>query len=257
MYVAFHSIPLDEGTFFLATDASWSNARDLRSQAGHVILFRQRKLEHEQWSPLRWRSFKLERHTQSTLGSELMSLARGIAECDSLRSLMAGALNPDYTLETDKYLREKFHAVVTIDNKPIYDHSHGHGFVVKDKRMAIDMRLVRRDVRSNNMTLRWVDTKQMIADCLTKTGAEPSFLRFIFKQGEYVVVKEDRSLEWRVREKELRKRANGSKKGCVNANRLMSMSTAGDVCAMQFAQIEKCTGARGLSQRQKGCQLGA
>ena len=139
MSVVFHSIPLDEGTFLLATDASWSIAGDLRSQAGHVILFGEQKLEHEKWakvSPLRWRSFKLERHTQSTLGSELMSLARGIAECDWLRSLMAEALHQDYTLETDKQLREKIHAVVTIDNKPIYDHTHGDGIVVKDKRVA-------------------------------------------------------------------------------------------------------------------------
>ena len=36
---------------------------------------------------------------------------------------------------------------MTIDNKPIYDHSIGDGVVVKDKRMAIDMLIVRRDIR--------------------------------------------------------------------------------------------------------------
>ena len=78
------------------------------------------------------------------------------------------------------------------------------------------MLLVRRDIRSNNLTLRWVDTKQMIADCLTKTTADPSFLRFVFKQGEYVVVKENRSLEWKVRERELRR-------GAKEKSRLMGL----------------------------------
>ena len=210
MSVTYHSIPLESGLFLLATDASWANTGDLRSQAGHVIMFGDASLEQEIWakvSPLRWRSFKLDRHTQSTLGSELMSLARGIAECDWLRSLMAEAVNPEYSLEADKKCREAFRAVVTVDNKPIYDHTNGDGIIVRDKRMAIDMLLVRRDIRESNMVLRWVETKQMIADPLTKVGADPSFLRFIFKQGEYVLVKEDRSLQWRVRERELKKGA--------------------------------------------------
>ena len=56
---------------------------------------------------MRWKTYKLERHTQSTLAAELMSLARGVAECEWLRSLMAEALHADYTLEKDKKLRER------------------------------------------------------------------------------------------------------------------------------------------------------
>ena len=222
MTVTFKSIPLETGVFLLATDSSWANADDLRSQAGHCILFADGRLEREEWAsvtPLRWRSFKLERHTQSTLGSELMSLARGVDECDWLRSLLAEALNYDYTLECDKKFRERTRAVVTIDNKPIFDHAQGDGIVVRDKRMAIDMLLVRKDVREINMILRWVDTRQMIADPLTKLSSDPDFLRFVFKQGEYVVVQEDRSLEWRMKEraqrKEAKDRARSMNKGCV------------------------------------------
>ena len=123
-----------------------------------------------------------------------------------------------------KELRERFRVVVTIDNKPIYDHTHGDGIVVKDKRMAIDMLLVRRDFRENNMVLRWVDTRQMVADCLTKLTADPSFLRFVFKQGKFIIGKEDRSLEWRARERVLKREAReksgtqGKKKGCVKSH---------------------------------------
>lgn len=74
------SIPLENCMVVVSTDASWSNCEDLRSQAGYVIAVTDRRIAHgdqTQLSILRWRSYKQERHTQSTLGAELMSLARG------------------------------------------------------------------------------------------------------------------------------------------------------------------------------------
>ena len=37
--ITYHSIPISHGEFLLATDASWANANDLRSQAGYMIMF--------------------------------------------------------------------------------------------------------------------------------------------------------------------------------------------------------------------------
>ena len=124
-----------------------------------------------------------------------------------MRSLFAEAVFPEYTLEEDAKYRERLRVVVTVDNKPIYDHTQGDGIVVKDKRLAIDMLLVRRDIRRNNMCLRWVDTRQMIVDALTTVSADQGFLRFVLKCGEYMVVAENRSLDWRAREREERKAA--------------------------------------------------
>ena len=70
------------------------------------------------------------------------------------------------------------------------------------------------------MVLRWVDTQQMLADCPTKVNADPGFLRFVNRFGEYVVVQADRSLEWRLRERAKKREARekkigqGIKKGC-------------------------------------------
>ena len=69
MSVTFKSISLDQAVFLLATDASWANGEDLRSQGGHVIMLADASLEQEAWasvSPLRWRSFKLETHPINT-----------------------------------------------------------------------------------------------------------------------------------------------------------------------------------------------
>ena len=88
--------------------------------------------------------------------------------------------------------------------------------------MAIDMLRGRRDIRSSNMVLRWVDTQQMLADSLTKTTADLGFLRYVMRFGEYVVVKGGRSLEWRLRGRQKRKEAKekfcqGIKKGYVKS----------------------------------------
>lgn len=117
-----------------------------------------------------------------------MSLARGIAEAEWIRSLFAECLHENYSLECDKEFRECLEMVVTIDNKPIYDHTVGDGVVIKDKRMAIDMLIVRRDIRKNNISLRWVDTGSMLADCLTKLTASAGLLLRVFHDGRYCLV---------------------------------------------------------------------
>lgn len=112
-------------------------------------------------TPMRWKTYKERRHTQGTVGSEPMSLARGIAECEWARSLMAEALNYDYTLNIDKSLGEKIGMIITVDNRPIFDHTTGGQIVVCDKGMAIDVLIVRRDIQHKNIQLRWVESKHI------------------------------------------------------------------------------------------------
>ena len=188
--IVFQSIPLEQGVFLVVSDASWANTESLTSQAGYMVCFSEKKINDglvAKFSPLRWKSYKQDRHTQSTLGAELMGLSRAIAEAEWLRSLMAEAIHEQHDMARDKEFREKIPMTVTIDNKPIFDHTCGDGVVVKDKRMAIEMLIVRRDIRLNNITLRWVETKQMLVDCLTKPTASVEFLLRCLREGKYAV----------------------------------------------------------------------
>lgn len=190
MRIWIQSIPIHEGVLLVSSDASWANNQDLTSQAGYMVLFAHRSVTENKVaaiSPLRWKSYKQERHTQSTLGAELMGISRAIAEANWMRSLFAEALHYNYELCRDQEFREQMMMVVTCDNKPIYDHTCGDGVVVKDKRMAIEMLIVRRDIRKNNIVLRWVATKQMLVDCLTKTNAAADFMLRCLKEGRYCV----------------------------------------------------------------------
>ena len=186
--IVVQSIPLHRGVFLVASDASWANGEDLRSQAGYMVLFADKDIASggsHQISPLRWKTYKQERHTQSTLGAELMGMSRAISEAEWLRSLLGEALHSKYQLSNDKWFREKIGLIVVIDNKPIYDHTCGVGVVVKDKRMAIDMLIVRKDIRENNIVIKWVETKQMLVDALTKVNASADFLLKCLRSGTY------------------------------------------------------------------------
>eukprot|EP00435_Cladocopium_sp_Y103_P072500 s192_g40.t1 len=188
--ITIRSIPLEQGSFMVATDASWCNLEDLKSQAGYFTFFGTKQMLQGGktfLSPLRWKSFKQERHTQSTLGAELMALARGISEANWLRSLLGEALHKNYCLEKDRRYREVFPLCIVIDNRPIFDHVVGDGVVIKDKRMAVDMLIVRRDIREENICLRWVETSNMIADVLTKPGVSLGLLFNVLRSGWYLV----------------------------------------------------------------------
>ena len=192
---------------------SWGNTDTLGSQAGYFILLAERKISNNDWSsisPLRWKSYKMDRKTQSTLGSELMSATRAVAECNWIRSMIAEFCNKEYSLEKDKHWREKMHMIIAVDNKPVYDHVQGEGMIVKDKRIAIDMLLLRRDLLATNATIRWVDTRQMLSDALTKINVNIEFLLFVLKFNKFILVKENQSLEWRAQEKLIREQTKTS-----------------------------------------------
>ena len=95
--------------------------------------------------------------------------------------MIAEALNPDYVLERDRDLGECLKMIIVVGNRPMFDHVHGEGVIVRDKRLAIDVLLIRRDIRQNNCTLRWVETRQMLSDALTKMTVPLDFLHFVLR----------------------------------------------------------------------------
>jgi IS30 family transposase len=215
--VTIKSIPLEQSVITVTSDASWANCDDLSSQAAYMVMLSHRDLQDDKWadvSPLRWKSWKLDRRTQSTLGAELMGVSRALAEGDWIRSLFAEARRFDYQLSLDRKMRQDLPLILVTDNKPIYDHCQGDGVVVRDKRMAIDMLVIRADLKSQNIVLRWVDTRQMVVDSLTKISANPDFLYFVLKCGRFVCVAENVTLQLKAQERRERV-LHSSKKGCV------------------------------------------
>ena len=62
---------------------------------------------------------------------------------------------------------------------------------VKDKRVAIEMMLVKEDIASYGISLRWMATKQMIVDVLTKRGAPMGLFRSVLQKAEFVLTEDE------------------------------------------------------------------
>ena len=202
--ITVQSIPLDQAVLVVASDSSWGNTDDLGNQAGYFTMLAHRDIDLKVWatvSPMRWKSYKLDRKTPSTLGAELIAVSRAIAEGNWLRSMLAEAIYSEYTLQNDHFFRERIKLLVLVDCKPIFDHVKGEQTVIKDKRLAIEMLIVRRDLRNQNSELRWIDTRQMVSDPLTKISADCDFLRYVIRKGKLIIVEENDQLKWRQRER--------------------------------------------------------
>ncbi|CAE7879526.1 GIP, partial [Symbiodinium microadriaticum] len=193
-HVWIRHIPCHEVQFAMLSDASWANAMGCCSQAGYMIAACDQKLPSGQWgvfSVLRWRSYKQSRQTHSTLGAELLALSRGLAEVRWVRSMWAEALQQQYELRNDEHWSCKIPITAVIDCKPVFDHVGGPLLAVKDKRVAIEMMLVKEDIARYNVSLRWMATKQMIVDVLTKRGAPLNLFKKVMKEGRFILVENE------------------------------------------------------------------
>ena len=188
------SIPVSELQFVMLSDAAWANAQGLCSQAGYMIAACDKRLSQGEWgtfSVLCWKSYKQDRQTHSTLGAELLALSRGIAEARWVRSMWCEAVNYQYDLRRDGDWSNKLPITAVIDCKPVYDHTQSATVAVKDKRMAIEMLLVKADMAKHQISLRWMATKQMIVDVLTKKGAPMNLFRKVLAEGRFILIEDE------------------------------------------------------------------
>ena len=188
------SIPASQVQFVVLTDAAWANGKDCCSQAGYMIAASDHRLAAGEWgvfSILRWKSYKQDRQTHSTLGAELLSLSRGLAEARWVRSMWSEALHASYELRQDHKWSCAIPLTAVIDCKPVYDHAKSATVSIKDKRMAIEMLLLKEDVAKYNVQLRWMATKQMIVDVLTKKGAPMNLFRKVVKHAWFILVEDE------------------------------------------------------------------
>ena len=151
MSIAVKPIAPGDLEFVAWSDASWANAK---CQGGYFISATSSAMRRGGWgpiSPLRGKPYKQDRQVASTLGAELLSMSRAMAEAKWLRSMRMEANNRGYSLEEN----DKWSGQVPIT---IFDHVQGQAMTIKAKRLAIEMLLVKKDVNKDNVSVRWVPT---------------------------------------------------------------------------------------------------
>ena len=180
------------------SDSSWGSEQDLSSQGAYMICATERDIETGQptkVSPLKWKSYKQERQVNSTLAAETIAVSRGMSEAGWVRQFFLEMTQPSYTLETAEQCQQQIPIYIVTDNKPLFDFCHNDVTVAQDKRLMIELLLIRRDLARNNVCLRRVETNQMLVDCLTKTKVKPHLLRYVLATGLYAIMKEENMLE--------------------------------------------------------------
>ena len=138
---------------------------------------------------------KQERAVSSTLAAELLTVSKGVAEATWMRQFFLEAMDSTYDLDSAMNERPEIPIIAVTDNKPLYDHIHSDHSVCQDKRLAIEILLLRRDIQYSGVQLRWVETNQMLVDCMTKTKVKPTLMRHVIKEGKYTIMEEESMLE--------------------------------------------------------------
>lgn len=165
------------------------------SQGGHILLFYDKDLETkdspQMVSVSSWKSTRLKRKTVNTLSAECQALIHGIGHIHWHRFLLLEIQGEDMSHQDWEKRLATIPYVAVVDSKSLYDCLNKLVCTfsqVDDKRTAIDVAVLKNDLRLTGGHLRWVDGQNMITDPLTKRM--PShFLRLICNQGLWTLSK--------------------------------------------------------------------
>ena len=164
------------------SDASHGNLPNGVSSAGGFIIF----LGDNEGNvcPLYWESKKIRRVVKSTLAAETLAAADAIDNAYYLAEILTEIL---FRNTKDISIR------LMVDNKSLFDNVYSVKNV-SEKRLRIDIAIIKELVSEDRLVLEWVETKYQLADVLTKKGVNPvklnnilqsRFLKYKFYLKEY------------------------------------------------------------------------
>ena len=144
------------------TDASHANLPDGGSQGGLYI----EVVDGNKKAPLHWQSKRIKRIVKSSMAAETLALVEGIETAVLLRSLLNEIL----------FKNKKSIAIEAItDSRAVFESAHSTNQIL-DKGQRINMSILRESIAEKEIDLKWVPTKQQLANVLPKVGV--SLLKF-------------------------------------------------------------------------------
>ena len=153
------------------TDASFANLPEGGSQGGNIVFLMD---DQNNSCPLSWHSTKIKRVVKSTIAAETLALVEGADNAFLLSKLLAEII----------YNKKKDHLPIEcrIDNRSLFQAAHSTN-TLNDKRLRIEMSIVREMLERKEINLTWVETKEQLADVLTKNGASNTKLLKTLQEG--------------------------------------------------------------------------
>ncbi|CAL1155944.1 unnamed protein product, partial [Cladocopium goreaui] len=195
-------IPIAESkvTFCAFSDASFESGNGNPTRQGTLIFTTDGNLAKNQRTvicPMAWSSKKIPRVVRSTLSAESVALGSTLDRLSWLRVFWEWMKNPgiDWS-QPDVILRRAPHATVATDCKSVYDLSTKTSTPsCSEYRTTLECLLIRERLREN-CGLRWVNSRAMLADCLTKS-MDGDALRQALMIGQYALFDEHEVLKER------------------------------------------------------------
>ena len=163
------------------------------SQGGYILIYYDSELETsgkaEKVTIASWKSYKIKRCTVNTLSAECQSMLQGIGSVHWHRFFLAESQGESMSLERweEQISRTPFIAVT--DSKSLYDTAtkcRNIASQIDDKRTAIDVAILKRDLAKTQGQVRWVAGVNMISDSLTKRMS-PGFLQGVMRAGRWAL----------------------------------------------------------------------
>ena len=202
-------IPEKHVTFCTFSDASFASSKDNNSYQGTLVIATDWRMLQNQKAvivPVAWASKKISRVVRSTLSAEVVALCGSLDRMSWLRLFWEWIKNPGIDIShPEEVLKEAPKASLVTDCKSAYDVATKTAVPnCVELRTQLECLLLRERLQEN-CKMRWVHSKAMLADCLTKV-MDSSELRKVLGSGEYALYDEQcnladragkrRSLQW-------------------------------------------------------------
>ena len=128
---------------------------------------------------------------------------------DWMRTMWEQMTPSEFVLETYEQFLTARPSILVTDCKSLYDaiHKEGAAPASTDKKLAIELAMVKAKAVSGETDLRWIDARYQIADCLTKHASRKSeaVLQKILQEAQWWrITAEEDMLDRRKQEREIR-----------------------------------------------------
>lgn len=179
-----------------SSDASFGTMDKDRSQHGHATALVDRAIEGAAVGQLMvgsvvdWLSGRIRRVCRSTPATETFGVSEGSANGQWIRSMLDEVVLCQVQKNHRRHITARRLILVT-DCKAMCDHLSAERGAASDKRVALELSLLRGEVGNCNMALKWVPTTHQLADVMTKeatvSGERTQFLSRVLKEGLYTL----------------------------------------------------------------------
>ena len=158
VHLHFPKMDLDNLSVTCFADASYGNLKDGGSQGGMFIEVR----SGVHTCPVEWQSKRIRRAAKSTMAAETIAMVEAMDTAIYMSELISEILyNNTRSIPVQAFT----------DNLSLYQSAHSTT-AITDRRLRIEIAIVRQTIAEKQVSLSWIDNKKQLADCLTKKGCD-------------------------------------------------------------------------------------